>query len=342
VGGNIGYPLTERLLESSRPDVAVLELSSFQLELFGPDYQGASVAERLAPALRRISTDGWSPDVAAITNITPNHLDRHASMAEYVRAKANILAFQSAGDWAVLNLDDVHTRAMHPSGGVLWFSLQGPVERGAYLREDDLILRDGAREQVLCSRSDVRLRGRHNLANVLAAACCGLAREVSAEAMADAIAHFTGVAHRLEVVRQIRGVTWVNDSIATSPERAIAALRAFDEPLVLLAGGRDKHLAWDAWADLSAERVRAVVAFGEAVPIIERALAEALARREGGGATSPALHSVATMDEAVAAADRLARPGDVVLLSPGGTSFDAFEDYEARGQRFRELIDQLG
>jgi UDP-N-acetylmuramoylalanine--D-glutamate ligase len=158
--------------------------------------------------------------------------------------------------------------------------------------------------------------------------------------MCQAATTFAGVPHRLEVVREREGVLWVNDSIATSPERAMAALRAFSEPLVLLAGGRDKHLPWEEWADLAMERTRAVVAFGDAVPIIRQALEGARARGRG-GANNPVLREVATLDDAVEHAADLARAGDVVLLSPGGTSFDAFGDFEARGERFRDLVTAL-
>lgn len=339
VGGNIGEPLIGRLVADASPDVAVMELSSFQLELFSPDYQGPEVAARRSSASRVVSVAGWSPHVAAITNITPNHLDRHPSMEDYIRAKTNILHYQTQDDWAVLNLDNDITRHLmnEVKGKQLAFSLEEPVAEGAYLADDVLLLRFGGQERLLCRTSDIRLRGRHNVANVLAAACCALAAGVGVDAIRQEATTFEGVPHRLEVVRIWRGITFVNDSIATSPERAIAALRSYTEPLVLLAGGRDKHLPWDTWAEVVREKVRIVVAFGEAVPIIARALESSAV--EGGEAM--ALHCVDTMEEAVSLAARLGRAGDVVLLSPGGTSFDAFIDFEARGQRFRELVAAL-
>ncbi len=343
VGGNIGQPLTERLLEPAGPDVAVLELSSFQLELFSPDYQGPEVEARRTPASRAVSLSGWSPHVAAVTNITPNHLDRHPSMADYTRAKANILAYQSPADRAVLNADDPGSRALAggAAGRVLWFSLEGGVEEGAFLRGEGLYLRRDLREERLCGVDEVRLRGRHNLANVLAAACCAGAAGAGTEAMGAAVRAFCGVSHRLEVGRRVGGVTWVNDSIATSPERAIAALRAYTEPLVLLAGGRDKHLPWEGWADLVLERVHTVVAFGEAAPLIGVALDGARRRRGLGDGAGCRLETAATLEEGVALAARCARAGDVVLLSPGGTSFDAFVDFEARGRAFCDLVGRL-
>ncbi len=155
------------------------------------------------------------------------------------------------------------------------------------------------------------------------------------EAVTQAARTFIGVPHRLEVVRRREGVLWINDSIATSPERACAALRAFHEPLVLLAGGRDKHLPWEEWAELVGQRARAVVAFGEAVPIIVRALAASEQAKD------VELHQVATLEEAVSVAAHIAQAGDVVLLSPGGTSFDAYTDFEERGQHFRDLVSAL-
>ncbi|MHB0856684.1 MAG: UDP-N-acetylmuramoyl-L-alanine--D-glutamate ligase [Anaerolineae bacterium] len=342
VGGNIGAPLTERLLEDERPDVAVMELSSFQLELFSPGYQGAEVEQRRSDASRVLSVAGWSPRVAAVTNVTPNHLDRHPDMDDYVRAKTNILAFQRSEDTAVLNADDATTRAMAAlsPARIACFSLVGPVNQGAYLDGRRLALRLDGRERTLCDVAEIRLRGRHNIANVLAAACCALAGGVSLDAMHEAIVNFTGVEHRLEPVRTLCGVTYVNDSIATSPERAMAALRSYDEPLVLLAGGRDKHLPWEDWADLAIERARLVVAFGEAAGMIAEAVQAALERR-GGAATGPLVHEVSTLADAVAVAAREARSGDVVLLSPGGTSFDAFVDFEARGRAFRDMVTAL-
>jgi UDP-N-acetylmuramoylalanine--D-glutamate ligase len=343
VGGNIGRPLIEHLHGHDCPQFVVMELSSFQLELFSPSYQGSLVEERRSEASRAISVEGWSPGISVITNVTPNHLDRHPSMEDYIRAKSYIIAFQSEAQWAVLNFDSEHTPALQACtrGRVLHFSMKEPVQQGAFLRGEELLLHFAGREQVLCRVSEIKLRGAHNVANTLAAACAAAAGGVAMEAIRAAATSFTGVAHRLEVVRRWRDITFVNDSIATSPERAIAAVRSYTEPLVLLAGGRDKHLPWDQWAEVVRDRVRAVVAFGEAVPIIERALREKRDQQAEAPRAGMVLRTVDTLEQAVALAANLARPGDVVLLSPGGTSFDAFEDFEARGARFRELVAAL-
>jgi len=342
LGGNIGAPLIARLMDDDMAEIAAMELSSFQLELFAPDYQGSATEQRRSAASRAVSLEGWSPPVAAITNITPNHLDRHPNMDDYVRCKAHLLAFQRPGDWAILNADSPPAAALasRTVARVLRSSLVSDVPEGVCLRAEQLWLRLDGREHRLCGREEIALRGDHNLANVAMAACCALAGGIDLEAMRGVARTFAGVPHRLEHVRVWRGVAYINDSIATAPERAMAALRAYDEPVVLLAGGRDKHLPWDEWADLALARARAVVAFGEAAPIIEQALAQARARRAASSAA--ALVSVATLDEAVARAAALAQPGDVVLLSPGGTSFDAYADFEARGAHYRALVDALG
>ena len=241
VGGNIGTPLIDRLAEIHPGDKVVMELSSFQLELMDR-----------------------SPQIAAVLNITPNHLDRHPSMSHYAAAKANILRFQGRGDVAVLNVDDPMTGPWLSSGRVrieagqgqeevyfplqaagIGFSLAQPVENGGFLQGGRLILRlDGREHEVICEASEVRLRGRHNLANILAAGCLASAAGAPLRAIRSVATTFEGVEHRLQIVRRRDGVTWVNDSIATAPERTVAAIRSFDEPLVLLLGGRDKNLPW--------------------------------------------------------------------------------------------------
>jgi UDP-N-acetylmuramoylalanine--D-glutamate ligase len=262
-------------------------------------------------------------------------------MEEYARAKANIVTFQQPGDWAVLNADDAYSGALaeRTPAGVLRFSLSEAVSQGAYLDGERLVLRHEGYERVICALDAVRLRGRHNVANILAAACCAAAAGADIEAIREAATTFRGVPHRLEVVRVWRGATFVNDSIATAPERAIAALCSFDRPVILLAGGRDKHLPWEEWAETALDRARAVVAFGEAALLVAGVLREAVARR--GGLTEVALHVEESLERAVERAAALASPGDVVLLSPGGTSLDAFKDFEARGARFRELVASL-
>lgn len=305
VGGNIGRPLIGDLAHIGPDDLVVQELSSFQLEIWTR-----------------------SPAIALITNITPNHLDRHRTMAAYTAAKANILAFQTAADTAILPWGELPALAETVRGRRRYFSDGAPVPDGAFLRDGAVVLRDGARETVVCTTADIQLRGAHNVKNVLAAVVAADSAGVPPAAMRAGIRGFAGIEHRLEPVATVDGVTWVNDSIATAPERALAALASFDEPIVLLAGGRDKAMAWEAWAETVAARVKQTILFGSLAPALAARLDAA-----GGAYTI-----VETMADAIEQAQRLAAPGDVVLLSPGGTSFDAYPDFAARGRAFRAQV----
>jgi UDP-N-acetylmuramoylalanine--D-glutamate ligase len=319
VGGNIGQPLIGSLRQIARDDKVVVELSSFQLEMLGA-----------------------SPHIAAVLNITPNHLDRHPDMESYIAAKREIIAHQSSSDVAVLGYDDPAARGLELAcrGAVAFFSRVDEVGSGTFMRDGTLVLRIGEHSQAICHRSELKLRGAHNLENALAAATVAGFAGATVGAVADVCRTFTGVAHRLEHVRTVAGAAYYDDSIATTPERASAALRSFDEPIVLLAGGRDKHLPWDELADLMLQKVRHLILFGEAANLIGHAVSEAVARSAGASELRD-IESVATLEQAVAAAARVAEPGDVVLLSPGGTSFDAFTDFEERGKRFKKLVRNL-
>ncbi len=324
VGGNIGDVLLDALPRIAPQDIVVMELSSFQLEL-----------------------TTISPRYGAILNITPNHLDRHGTMEAYTTAKASLIRYQKAEDTAILGIDDPGANGLIAlvQGHLVCFSARWAVADGAYLEGDRLILsgrasQSGTRQAVI-ERQAIRLRGEHNLLNVLAASAVAGAAGVAPTAMGEAIATFAGVAHRLEVVRVCNGVTWVNDSIATAPERVLAAVRSYGEPLVLLLGGKDKDLPWDELIALAARKAFAVVTFGAHGPVIAGLLQRALAKEEPGRLAAERVLTVSTLDEAVQAAGRLARPGDVVLLSPGGTSYDAYRDFEERGQHFRRLVDAL-
>jgi UDP-N-acetylmuramoylalanine--D-glutamate ligase len=306
VGGNIGQPLLGKLEQMSPSSWVVMELSSFQLEPLQV-----------------------SPHIAAVTNVTPNHLDRHPSMEAYWAAKGQILAHQAPGDWAILNADDAWTLRYRANGRVLRFSLEGSVE-GAYLAGRQLMLLG----EPLLAVSEVPLRGRHNLANVLAACAAAHAAGIERQAMRSAVRAFKGVPHRLQTVAERDGVVFVDDSIATAPERSIAALQAYDEPLVLVAGGRDKHLPMHEWASLITRRVRHVVLLGEMSELVAEALRQA-------DPTYTSISRAESMDEAVAEAARVARRGDVVLLSPGGTSYDMYTDFEERGRDFARAAGKL-
>lgn len=317
VGGNIGNPLIQNVDKMQEGDLAVMELSSFQLEIMT-----------------------ISPHIAAILNLTPNHLDRHKSMSAYITAKSHILTYQSPGDIAVLNRDDAEVRKLYQEvkGRRITFGLNPPHNKqdATYYKRGRLYLQATGQVARVLKAEYINLRGTHNLYNVLAAVAISAAAAFSLQAMYDGIVAFTGVPHRLEFVREFGGAAWYNDSIATAPERTIAAIQSFEEPIVLLAGGRDKDLPWDKLAKLIHERVDHLVLFGEAAGLI----------REAVGEITPAsrlktIDPCDGLEEAVKVAGERVEPGDVVLLSPGGTSFDEFVDFEERGKRFRQWVMEL-
>jgi UDP-N-acetylmuramoylalanine--D-glutamate ligase len=315
VGGNTGDVLLDVLAQIQPDHRVVMELSSFQLELMT-----------------------ISPPFGAILNITPNHLDRHPSMEAYIAAKTNMIAHQSADDVAVLGWDDANARSLadQTDAQIVWFSGRDLVS-GAFMAGSRLIVTgrasfDGA-PHVVCERADIPLRGDHNVLNAAAACALAGAAGVAPDAMSAAIRAFRGVPHRLETVRVLNGVTYVNDSIATAPERVLAAVKSYTEPLILLLGGRDKKLPWETLLPLALARSRWIIAFGELADLVVKQ-----GRMFDGG---DAIIQVATLEEAVARAHQLAQPGDVVLLSPGGTSFDAYTDFAARGAHFRQLVEAL-
>lgn len=350
VGGNIGTPLIDRLDTVQAGEPIVLELSSFQLELFDT-------------TLAYGPLENIGPEIAAILNITPNHLDRHKSMADYAQAKLNLLSSLPQGATVVLNADDAVTahllgeRAEEtpqlPSDWMLDEVLRRGREelqvKNATLTQYGIKpgMPDGARrvegrlmydDKQICLQDEVKLRGEHNISNVLAAAAISCAAGASLDGVRSVVTSFAGVAHRLEIVISQDGVTWINDSIATSPERAIAALRSFDADgatLILLAGGKDKDLPWTTFADEAIARVSMLIGFGDAGPMIVETVQE---RATSADHRAPSCALVQRLDEAVDLASRVAQPGSIVLLSPGGTSYDAYQDFEARGEHFRQLI----
>ena len=329
LGGNIGNPLIEDLPKIRANDIVVMELSSFQLELMSV-----------------------SPQVAAVLNLTPNHLDRHGSFERYASAKANILRYQRKSDVAVLGWDDAGSRALERivEGELLSFSRYEMAPDGAFMLGGRLLVAGSASydasPHVVCERAEIPLRGDHNVLNVLAACAIsgsmGLAIDrpgVAPEVMREAISSFTAVEHRLETVRARKGVTWVNDSIATAPERTLAALASYDEPLVLLIGGADKDLPWEAAIQFALRKARHIIVFGEEgdKQVATKVMTILSKLRVNDDQVSRA----ATLEDAVARAAGLAQAGDVVLLSPGGTSYDAYADFAERGEHFRQLVSQL-
>jgi len=317
VGGNIGNPLIEQVRQMHEDDLVILELSSFQLELMTT-----------------------SPQVAAVLNITPNHLDRHHSMEAYAGAKANILRFQHAGDVAILNRDDPGSwkLANQLRSDLISFGMDMPGGdmSGIYVKREHIYLKIGRDQIKMMPVEWIRLRGQHNLYNVLAACAIAAGASLALPAIQSAVESFEGVPHRLEFVRNFKGADWYNDSIATAPERAMAAIRAFDNPLVLLLGGKDKDLPWEDLMALVRERVDHLVVFGAASEKILNTLGSP---KLGGKPLSVA--QCAGLKEAIQAAAEVVSEGDVVLLSPGGTSFDEFKDFAERGEFYRKWVNEL-
>ncbi len=310
LGGNIGTALLGRAEAIPANEWVILEISHTQLQYVTR-----------------------SPHVAALTNVTPNHLDQF-SWNEYVDLKRALVARQGPDDIAVLNADDEVSQGFvaDTNARVTWFGrCDAPKFDGAFLSGETITVRRRGETLGTIPVSAMRLRGDHNVSNVLTACAAAAAIGLPVDAMANAIRTFTGVAHRLQVVGRANGATWVDDSIATSPERTIAGIRAFSEPVVLLLGGRDKNLPLEGLKTEIERRARAVVCFGEAGPLFHKVLSGA----------APTSLLVGTLAEAVESAADLVRGGEAVLLSPAGTSFDAYPNFEARGAAFAELVAAL-
>ena len=311
MGGNIGIGLLSLLPQIEADTRVVVEMSHTQLE--------------------RVQV---SPHVACVTNVTPNHLDRYDWDA-YVALKRRIVEFQGAEDVAVLNLDNEVARAFAGAtpARIVGTSMRGALSGdGVTIEGDAIVTRSGGASTVVVDRHELALRGDHNVENFLAAVAVGSEIGVSLESARSTARSFTGVPHRLEPVATIEGVAYVNDSIATAPERTLAGLRSFTEPVVLLLGGRDKQLPVEEMAREAAARCRAVVTFGESGEMYARAIRDA-----GLGS----VEQVETVEESVIAAHRLARSGDVVLFSPAATSFDQYRNFEIRGAAFRAAVEAL-
>jgi UDP-N-acetylmuramoylalanine--D-glutamate ligase len=312
VGGNLGNPLISDLGRIEDGDLVVMELSSFQLE----------VMDR-------------SPQIAALLNVTPNHLDRHGTMERYLAAKARILQFQDSSDWAVLGWDDPLVRRLEADvkGKLAGFGRTLNGTDGIFFDDHAFRLRWGGRETQICSLEESPLRGSHNHWNIAAAFALCRIHGVEPEEMVSALRDFRGLPHRLEELGSRRGLVWINDSIATTPERAAAALRSFTEPVVVLAGGHDKGLSWSPFASAAEAHVQKIILFGEAAGTIMEALKQE-------GCRIPVCMTE-NLESAVRTAADTAEKDSVVLLSPGCSSFDAYLDFEARGEHFREMVETL-
>lgn len=307
VGGNIGTPVISLAGKSTPESRVVLEISSFQLE----------------------TIEQFRPWIAAILNITPDHLDRHHTFQAYVAAKARIFENQQPGDFAVLNADDPACLALQEKARVelYWFSRKRAVENGAWVKNGQIIFRRNGLDQAVLSRNDIHLKGEHNLENVLAAVCMTMLAGCAPEQVRRAVGEFRAVEHRLELVTSIHGVAFYNDSKATNVDATMKALESFPGNIHIILGGKDKGSDYTLLNALLRQRVKRAYLIGAA--------AEKIASQIKGAA--PLVHS-GTLQHAVRQAFEAAQPGDIILLAPACASFDQFENYEQRGRIFKELV----
>ena len=314
VGGNIGKPLLLDVDGMVPEDYAVLELSSFQL-----------------------MTMNQSPEIAVVTNLAPNHLDVHKSMAEYIAAKENIFTHQWPDGKAVFNFDNEITRELSESapGRVVLFSRRQELSQGVFVRDGAIWVSNEAGSRAVLPLKDILLPGEHNVENYMAgiAAVDGLAPD---EVIRSFAAQFAGVEHRIELVRTLDGVRYYNDSIASSPSRTIAGLRSFREKVILIAGGYDKHIPFDALGPEVVEHVKYLILTGDTAEKIAEAVRSCPAYHG-----TPPISKYGDFDEAVMAAHSMAQPGDVVLLSPACASFDHFKNFAQRSEAFKKIIYEL-
>ena len=315
LGGNIGVPLFTKVKDFKEDDIVILELSSFQLM----DME-------------------VSPEISVITNISPNHLDKHSSYEEYIEAKKSIFAFQDKSGKLVLNYDNDITRefAKDAEGKVVFFSSKSKLADGVIY--DDGIIKeseDGVRKHILDTK-EIHLRGVHNFENICAA-IAATSDLVDTKTQIEAIKEFKGVEHRLEFVRELNGVKWYNDSIGTSPSRTIAGLNSFDEKIVLIAGGYDKNLDYTPLAKPILEKVSKVVLLGRTATKIADVILKATA---GTDIVFP-VYKCTTLEQAVQRAQNIAKEGEIVLFSPASASFDMFKNFAERGKKFKEIVNNL-
>ncbi len=315
VGGNIGRPLIGEVLRIPPTAWVVLELSSFQLELLDQ-----------------------SPNLAVFLNLSPNHLDLHGSMEAYVAAKTRIFRYQKPGDVALLNAGSprVAGLAEEVPGRLAWFGRENPRRPGGWVADGRLVVDVGQGPETVMEVGDIQVPGAHNVENALAAAVAARLCGVEADTIGRVIAAFGGVEHRLELVRTLDGVRYYNDSIATAPDRTLAALAAVPGSLVLVAGGYDKGIPFDELGEAVAGRVKCLVLLGKTAPKIEAAVRAAVER--GGAGAGPRILRASSFDEAVELARGAAEPGDAVLLSPACASYDMFRNFEERGRRFKAIV----
>ena len=318
VGGNIGKSLLTHLEEIKSHEIVVLELSSFQLkELYN---------------IKR------SPHISVLTNISPNHLDRHPNIEDYIQAKKSIILHQKQDDYTILNYDDHELRKWEKEckGRVLWYSAKHTSADGAFIKGNDIIISVNGLNTAIPCVSGIKIPGIHNIQNILAASCAAYLAGAREQHIAKAVTTFAGLEHRLEFVREVNGVRYYDDSKATTPESAIAAVTAFQSPVILIAGGYDKGSDFEEFAEVCARNVKAIVLIGKTAKKIKELILKTKGTKE-----TPSIVTPETFREAFQQANTMTKAGDVVLLSPACASYDMFLNYEERGRQFKDMVHVL-
>lgn len=323
LGGNIGTPLFSKLDEMKAEDIIVLELSSFQL-----------------------MTARKSADIAVVTNISPNHLDYHRSYEEYIEAKENIFLHKQNGV-VVLNADDEMTdkftsdiKNNELNSVIKFFSLSDKNHIGAYFDGKAVCFNDGNEKQIIEYKDNIRLVGMHNIANICAAASAVI-ELTGIEPIKRVVTTFNGVKHRMEHIATINNVKWYNDSIGTSPSRTMAGLKSFDNKIILIAGGYDKHIPYDVIGKPILDSVKTLVLLGSTAPKIEQAVIDAAKEHNIDLESTIDIHNFKTLEECVNFCHMVAKPSDVVVMSPASASFDLYKNFEQRGEHFVSLVKEL-
>ena len=311
VGGNIGTPLFAKIEEINEEDKVVLELSSFQL-----------------------MTIKLPMDVVVVTNITPNHLDMHKGMEEYIEAKKNIFKYQDNSGLLILNMDNDITASFvgEEKGRLNKFSTKQIIDNGAYYKDGSLYVNN----KKVCDKDEIVIKGMHNVENYLGA-FCAVYDYVSIDTMRKVATTFKGVEHRCELVREINGVKYYNDSIASSPTRTLAGLKAFDHPVILIAGGYDKNIPFEPLAEEGYEKVKALILLGKTKEKINKVFQDVIKEKN----ISLTIYMVNTMEEAVLKAKEISKAGDIVTLSPACASFDMYPNFEVRGRAYKDIVKKL-
>jgi len=312
VAGNIGVPFTDIADQAKgEKSVVALEVSSFQLD----------------------TIDEFRPKVSALLNITPDHLDRYPSYEAYIQSKFRIVENQKGYDTFVYNHDDEVVRSFADTVSIktLGFSLTTELKQGAYLKGNEVMISFGKERVSLIPKEEIGIPGPHNLMNAMAAALMARAMGIEYQVICDTLKSFKGVEHRIEFVREVDGAKFFNDSKATNVDSMFYALGSFKEPIILIAGGKDKGNDYNQVKDLVSQHVKAIVTVGQGAQKLE----------EFFSAMKPVVSAGFSMEEAVLQAKKLAKPGDIVLLSPACASFDMFNNYEHRGKVFKEIVNNL-